>query len=432
MTYSAFTGWADTPADVLPALEGDTECDVAVVGGGLGGMATALRLVERGVDVVLIEAGVCGAGASSRNAGQLTNAPAGDPQILSTMHPRRFRDVVRFAEGAVPFVEGLLDRFDIDCGYERTGNLMAAVSKGQLRKAKRNTQILQKAGADAEFVEGGDFGVPEGILGGSFERGGGTLNPGLLAFGVRKALRGAGVRVFERTPVRAVESHGGSVHLSTPRGRVRAGRVVLATNAHSRDLAFAPKRLAAPVWVSMAETEPIAPERLEATGWTSRAGLVTLHNLMQSFRITPRGTIAFGVRRLQLAHSALGSRQPDPSVVADLTRGFHDRFPSLRDVAVERAWGGWIAMTPSWLPVVGESTKNVFYSIACNGHGLAQAPYLGALLADRLAGDELHDDLAPLWRDRPRFAPSPFLNSATLTAGWMADRLADRLNRGRS
>ncbi|MEW2316530.1 FAD-dependent oxidoreductase [Streptomyces bauhiniae] len=49
------------------------------------------------------------------------------------------------------------------------------------------------------------------------------------------------------------------------------------------------------------------------------------------------------------------------------------------------AWGGWIALTPSWLPVAGEATKNVFYAVGCNGHGLAQAPYLGTLLADRIA-----------------------------------------------
>jgi glycine/D-amino acid oxidase-like deaminating enzyme len=428
VTYSAFTGWVDPPTDVMPALEGELMCDVAVVGGGYAGMAAALRLAERGADVVLLEAGFCGCGAASRNAGQLTGAPAGDPQLLSTLHPRRFPALVHFAEEAVHFTEKLIGRLTTDCEYEPTGNVGAAVSKGQLRKARRNARILHTAGAGVEFGDGHDLGLPEGFVGGFLERLGGLLNPGKFALGLREALLGSGARVFERTAVRAVEPSRAGVVVSVPGGRVRAERVVLATNAYSHDLASAPRRLATPLWVSMAETEPIKPERLAATGWTSRSGIATQHLLMQSYRPTARGTIMFGVRRLQPARGALGAREPDPAVVADLARGFYDRFPSLRDVALQRAWGGWVALTPSWLPVAGEATRNVFYAIGCNGHGLAQAPYLGTLLADRLAGDELHADLGAVWRARPRFAPSLVLNAPTLRAAWAIDRMSDRLH----
>ncbi|MFD7966607.1 hypothetical protein ACFV5J_38065 [Streptomyces zaomyceticus] len=85
-------------------------------------------------------------------------------------------------------------------------------------------------------------------------------------------------------------------------------------------------------------------------------------------------------------------------------------------------------MTPSWLPVVGEATDNVFYAIACNGHGLAQGPYLGALLADRLAGDDPHEDLRTLWRRRPWFSPSPASSATAVRAAWAVDRLSDRLS----
>ncbi|MFI2238325.1 NAD(P)/FAD-dependent oxidoreductase [Streptomyces chrestomyceticus] len=427
ITYASFTGWVDPPTDVVPTLEDELTCDVAVVGGGLGGMAAALRLAERGADVVLLEAGVCGCGAASRNAGQLTGAPAGDPQILSATQPLRFPGIVRFAEEAVHFTEKMMRELGIDCDYEPTGNVAAAVTRGQLRKARRNARILQKAGADAEFADGRALGLPEGFLGGIHERVGGMLNPGKFALGLRRALLASGVRVFEHTPVRAVEPGDAGVVVGVPRGRVRAERVLLATNAHSRDLAIAPRRLATPIWVSMAETEPIDPVRLEATGWTSRAGIATQHNLMQSYRLTPRDTIAFAVRRIQTSRGALGAREPDAAVVADLGRGFHDRFPSLRDVAIRRAWGGWIAMTPSWLPVAGEAAKNVFYAIGCNGHGLAQAPYLGTLLADRLTGGGLHGDLGAVWRERPRFAPSPVANAPALRAAWALDRLSDRM-----
>jgi glycine/D-amino acid oxidase-like deaminating enzyme len=123
--------------------------------------------------------------------------------------------------------------------------------------------------------------------------------------------------------------------------------------------------------------------------------------------------------------------RPDPPIVADLIRGFHDRFPSLSAISARRAWGGWIAMTPSWLPVVGEAAPGIFYSVGYNGHGLAQAPYLGALIADRLANDETHDDLGALWRPRPRFVPAPLFSAPALRAGWAIDRLYDRLTHPR-
>ncbi|NYH77315.1 glycine/D-amino acid oxidase-like deaminating enzyme [Actinopolyspora biskrensis] len=424
---SAFTGWCDRPTDFAPALEGEVQCDVAVVGGGLAGMASALRLAERGADVVLLEAGCCGWGASSRNAGYLSNALAGDPQLLRLLYRRQLRDLTRYAENSARFTEGLIERLGIDCEYDPTGNVNAAVSAGQLKQLRKGMRILRDAGADVEFVDGRDFGLPETFLGGIFERGGGLLNPGKLAFGLRDALLASGAKVFERTAVRAVEPEDAGVVLDVPGGRVHAERVVLATNAHSRDLAIAPSGIT-PVWTSVVETEPVDPDRLEAIGWTSRTGIITPHTILENYRRTARGTILFGTRQLRAAPRALGAREPDRAVVADLVRGFHERFPSLRYVAPQRAWGGWVAVT-SFLPVAGETAKNVFYAVSCNGHGLAQSPYLGTLLADRLVGDEPHDDLRAVWRPRPPHLPSFALSTPTLQAAWAADRISDRLGR---
>ncbi len=408
------------------ALEGEVTCDVAVVGGGYAGMAAALRLAERGADVVLLEAGFCGGGASSRNAGQLGSVPGGDPQLLSALHPRRFPGLVRLAEEAVGFTERLIDRHGIDCDYERTGNVAAAVSPGQLRTARKKAEMFRKAGVNVEFGDGRDLGLPDAFLGGMLEPVGGVMDPGKFALGLRRALLASAVKVYERTPVQAVEPTGAGVTVAAPRGHVRAEKAVLATNAYSRDLAIAPKRLAAPVWVSMIETEPVPPDRLAATGWTSRSGLATQHAIMESYRPTRRDTIVTGVRRLQAARGAVRTRRPDPAVVSDITDGFRSRFPALRDIAIRRAWGGWIAMTPSWLPVAGDVTRNVSYLIACNGHGLAQAPYLGTLLADRLVDGKGHDDLDTVWRRRPRFAPALVFNAPVMRTLWAYDRRADR------
>ncbi|OQS12677.1 oxidoreductase [Nocardia donostiensis] len=421
------TGWAEQPAAVEPPLTGDIDCDVVVIGGGGGGMSAALRLAEKGVDVVVLEAQTLGWGATSRNAGYITNSIAADPEMLGFLLKReRLRELYRYAENAVHFAENAIERHRIDCDYQRTGIVMAAVSKGQLRHARRNAKVLAAAGSSGEFVDGREAGLPEGFLGGIREGVGGTVDPGKFALGLREATIAAGVRVYERTPAREVTDTGDGVTVETPHGKVKARKALLTTNAASNGLSIAPEHLATPVWTSLIETEPIAPERLDDIGWTSRAPLVTLHMILESYRVTPRGTIAFGTRRIQAGRNPLPDRTPSPNVVDDLVRGFYDRFPGLGDIKPVKAWGGWIGMSSTWLPVAGEASDNVLYSLACNGHGFAQAQYVGHLLADHISGAPLHEDLAAIWHGRKRFWPS-FVSNPALYMGWLADRAADRL-----
>lgn len=97
------TGWTETILAAEPVLVGDMTCDVAVVGGGVGGMTAALRLLETGADVILLEAQTCGWGASSRNAGYVTSSIAADPALLALFPRSKVRALFQFAEAAVEF-----------------------------------------------------------------------------------------------------------------------------------------------------------------------------------------------------------------------------------------------------------------------------------------------------------------------------------------
>lgn len=430
--YTTFSGWVDPPEDVLPPLAEDLVCDVAVVGGGISGMSTALRLADRGQDVVLLEAEFCGHGASSRNAGQLAGAPGGDLQLLNLLYRKKMPGMIRLAERAAHHVESLIEKHDIDCDYERTGNVFAATSRGQLGRVRRVTKILQRAGADVELGTSEELGIPRGFLGGMREKVGGIMNPGRFTLGLRRVLLRTPARVFERTKVTDVARDRGQVVITTPRGEVRANKVVLATNAYAGEWDITPPRLSVPIWVIEVETEPIDPARLTALGWTSRSGLVTQHNIMENYHLTPRNTIVFGVRRLERGRTyPLPQKEPDPALVEELAEAFATRFPALSDVAIDRAWGGWIAITPSWLPVAGQIDDAVYYSIACNGHGLAQAPYVGSLIADLIVDGERHEDLAGLWQKKPKFPRPLMMSPLGLRIIWTVDRFNDFVNGSR-
>ncbi|MEU1208545.1 FAD-binding oxidoreductase [Nocardia sp. NPDC005825] len=423
------TGWAAPPITATPALADHITCDVAVIGGGVGGMTAALRLAESGADVVLLEAETCGWGPSSRNAGYVTNSIAADPALLALLFRRsKVRALFQFAEAAVEFTQEAIAHRAVDCEFEKVGIVQAAVSRGQLRKARRNARIMAEAGSSAEFVDGPDAGLPAGFLGGMREGIGGTLNPAKYVGGLRGAVIASGARVFEHTRVQSVVDSGERVTIESEHGRVVAEQALLTTNAYGKDLAITPRRLVSPVWTSLVETEPIAPERLDEIGWTSRAPLVTSHMILESYRVTPRNSIVFGTRRLETTSGSLPARTASARVVDDLVRGFRERFPGLHDIAPQRAWGGWIGMSSSWLPVAGAASPNVLYSLACNGHGFAQAQYVGHLLAGRLRGDSMPEDLETIWHGRGGFWPS-FVSGPALELGWLGDRLADRLAR---
>ncbi|MFN8112759.1 MAG: FAD-binding oxidoreductase [Solirubrobacterales bacterium] len=421
----AFSGWIDPPDDPFPPLAGERTCDVVVIGGGLTGMAAALRFAELGADVVLLESAFCGWGASSRNAGHLTPTIGGDPQLLATLFRKRAPELVRLADGAVHFTEGLIESRGIECEYQTGGNVSAALSEGQMKRGEKIAAFLAECGGEVELVDGREAGLPHCFKGGILERSGGVLNPGLFTRGLRAAVAASPVSAHEQSAVVSLEANGG-VEVRTTAAVIRAERALLATNAFARDMPFAPDRVVAPLFVTLAETEPIGADRLADAGWTSTKGLYTQHVILESYRRTKRDTVVFGSRLPQVPRGVLGARVPDPPIVADIVRGFHERFPSLRDIGAASAWGGFIAMTPSWLPVAGEAAPNVFYALGYNGHGLSQAPYLGTLMADRLAGGEVHDDLATVWRDESRYAPAPLFTTPALRLGWAIDRVTDR------
>jgi glycine/D-amino acid oxidase-like deaminating enzyme len=211
---------------------------------------------------------------------------------------------------------------------------------------------------------------------------------------------------------------------------VIANKVVLSTNAYSGEWDITPERLSIPAYLIEVETEPIDPQRIEALGWTSRTGTISQHQIMEHFRVTERGTIVIGVRRIQrgTAFPLPKHKTPDPDLVKELEDTFHTRFPSLSDVKVAQAWGGWIAITSSWISLAGKLADNVWYSCCCNGHGLAQAPYIGSLIADNVVDGTMHDDLAGIWKDEPKFPPFMMMSPAGLRTVWALDRFNDLFN----
>jgi glycine/D-amino acid oxidase-like deaminating enzyme len=172
--FLPISAYLESPPDHEPPLAGDARADVAIVGGGLTGLSTALALQRSGVDVVVLEREFCGFGASGRNAGHLTPTIGKDlPTLLMLYGRERTSAIVRFADHCVHRTEELVADHGIDCDYAPTGNVMAVVHPKQEKRLRRAAEVASKVGANVRFLEREEMytQLPPAFLCGALEHG---------------------------------------------------------------------------------------------------------------------------------------------------------------------------------------------------------------------------------------------------------------------
>ncbi len=429
--------WVAPPPDLQPPLGSDLVADVAVIGGGLTGLSAALALKRAGADVVVLERDFAGFGASGRNAGHLTPTIGKDlPTLLLLFGKRRAAHLVRFADDAVVFVEQLIRNLHIDCDYVSSGNIMAAVHPKQEARLRKAAVVAAQLGARVRFLHGEamrERGIPPAFVAGALEESGGTLDPGKYVMGMRRAVVDAGVRLFEQTAVQELIDAPRAL-VRTAGGVVKADKVVLATNAYTPALGHL-RHTIYPLYDTLFETAPLSSAQLDQLGWRGREGIYTAHESLESYRLTARGTILGGSKGVRYAYGGALEGGPHPWTLGLIAGGFRDRFPRLAEVPVAHFWGGWIGMTMHFLPTLGRTgaARNLYYAVGYNGHGVAAASAMGAILADFLLERE-NDHVEALTRFVPPLPPEPL--RWLLIRGMMSvlnrmDARVDRQVRGR-
>lgn len=424
MSFAGFVEYGpylEPPADQTGPLDRDLDADVAVVGAGYTGLSTALAARSAGVDVVVLEADFAGAGASGRNAGHLTPTIGKDlPTLLRLFGRERAGALVRFADAAVAHTEGVMAKHAIECDYRPSGNFLAAVHPKQRRKLERAAEIGASLGGRVRFVAGDEMrerGLPAAFLCGVLEEAGGTLDPGRYVLGLRRAALAAGVRLFERTPVMGIEA-GPRVRLRTPRGTVTAGRIVIATNGYTGSLGWR-RRAIVPLACALFETAPLGDAQRERLGWRGGEGIYTAHEVLESYRVSARGSIVGGVKTVRYGYGSRLTGANDPRSFGIIEGAFRERFPGLREVEMRHFWSGWMGYAPDFLPLLGVSGahRNLHHAIGFAGHGVAQATLMGELVAEQLQGRE-HPLAKALARRTLSWPPEPLR--------WLAFQALDR------
>jgi glycine/D-amino acid oxidase-like deaminating enzyme len=440
--------WDDLGEEVVvrPALTGDLDVDVAVVGAGFTGLWTALSLAgaDPALRVAVIEAEVAGFGASGRNGGWCSALFAASGDRLARDHgPEAARAMRRAMRETVDEVGRCAAAEGIDCHFQKGGTVVAARSPAQVARAREEVAAARRLGTaedDLRWLDRGEaVGMlgAEGVLGATFTPHCAALQPARLARGLARAAERRGVAVYERTRATGIVpgSGGRRPQVRTGLGTVTADTVVRATEGWTPALA-GHRRALAPVYSLMVATEPLGDGFWDRAGLADRQTFADHRHLIVYGQRTADGRIAFGGRGAPYHFGSAVRPGFDrvPSVHRALVDTLVELFPALGSAEITHRWGGALGIARDWFPSVGlDRETGVAWAGGYAGDGVSTANLAGRTLADLVLG---HDsDLVHLpWVNHrsPRWEPEPLrwlgVNAALWATG-AADRSEERRGR---
>jgi glycine/D-amino acid oxidase-like deaminating enzyme len=434
---------AHRPAEQDAAgLRATVTADVAIVGGGFTGLWTAISLRQRcpELKIVLIEAKICGAGASAKNGGLVGGYWGSLPGIAARLGANAALAVAQAGTKAQNALREFARTAHDDLWWREAGNVMVAASPAQ------DATITQAA------LDAARLGVPDSaqiltaaavqdicktpaFRSGIYYPEGATIHPGRLVRELRAHAIALGVSLYEHTPM--VRFKPGTPNLvSTPHGEIVAPEVVLATNVELMRLKeVAPYVTLFSSYAGMSEP---AGRDLESTGWTGDQSLTDARMFVHYFRKTPdnrilmgsgSGPIAFGANTV--SPQLYRSRHSANRVV----QGKNRLLPSLHWLSMAGIWGGPIDVASDRLPYFATIPgTRIHYASGYSGHGVNPTYIGGQCLASLVLGKKDYwTELPFCTRNRPRFPTEPFrfIGGRAIRWGILSTEDADDLGRRR-
>jgi glycine/D-amino acid oxidase-like deaminating enzyme len=441
--HSAHGYWLEEAPRVerAPRLTEALTADVVVVGGGYTGMWAAwhVKQLEPEASVVLLEADRCGYGPSGRNGGFCNLMWFSLPNMRERWGDVAALDVARAAEEAAVGIGEFCEGEGVDAWYRHGGYMQVSTAEAHDSVGEKAFGACRELGVEDAVVPLSAAQVAERCAspvfrGGAFYPKAATVQPARLALGLRERLRGRGVEVYERSRVSRVSGSPGGVEVRTAGGAVRAQRAVLAVGAAAKSHRGPLRSRLSVASSHIVLTEPV-PELLEEIGWTGGECITDSRGLINYFRTTPDGRIAFGWGGGHIAMGARlhGNTEIDAEVVSLTAAHLWDYFPRLEGRAITHAWGGPIDASPTHLPLVLPLRgSRAFAAAGYTGNGVGPSHMVGRTLASLALGRTDEPSRLPfIDPSPPRVPPEPFqwIGGEAIRAGIMRKESAELSNR---
>lgn len=425
--------WLDELATppVAPVLTGRVEADLAVIGGGYCGLWTAVLAKRRnpGAKVVLLEAETIGWAASGRNGGFCEASITHGAANGQSRWPDEYETLERLGTENLDSMASDIEELGIDCQFERTGMISAAVEPHQV------AWLEEEAGGellDAEAMRA-EINSPT-FLAGHWERDSCALvHPARLARELARVARDLGVEIFEHSAATGLDpQRAGPVHVRTSGGTVVADRVALATNVF-KPLLRRTRLLTVPVYDYVLMTEPLNDTQKAEIGWNNRQGLGDLANQFHYSRQTADNRILWGGYDA-IYHAGRKVRaeyEARPETYRRLASHFLTVFPQLEGIRFTHQWAGAIDTSTQFCAFHGLARQGrIAYASGFTGLGVGATRFAAEVMLDRLSGLSTPRTALSMVRKKPLpFPPEPLASAGIQLTRWSLDRADHREGR---
>ena len=397
--------------DDLPVSDLPAEADVAVVGAGVTGLNAAREIVRSGMSVAVLDSGEVGAGASTVNGGMLNyGLKAPTVKVFNRYGSTLGRQLWDASLAAIDHVESLVATENIDCYFERSGAAELGYRAQNLEEFREEAEWMQTTlDFDTQVIPNDQLaGVVDSdeFYCALVDGAGAGVHPARYVYGLARSVGEAGASLVENAEALNIAKHTTGYQILTPKGKMTAGEVLMATNGYTgaRPVS-ALRRRVVPIGSYVVVTEPLPAETVERLIPRNRM-LWTSRRFLNYFRRTPDNRILLGGRNNLSTDLDL---QKSAEILRATTLGI---FPELRDVRFTHTWTGKLGITFDLMPHIGQ-LEGMWYALGYGGHGLGLGSYVGAEVGKLISGQidrspfaEIDHPTRPYYRHKAWFLPA--------------------------